>query len=342
MRNTLILAALLALVFGAVGCSVMHNGQRYWNVPRQAGIEFKSEPGKAYRYDIGFVNRFHGMRPGVIYLNPSYYFTSDVLDPSKTYAFLPRDYPTNGAQMIMPEEKVYPGQVFLSSTKSGVLYRMLEVAADINISAYPVDTVLVDPLVQKIVPLGRNCAFVPGLIQEVTAGKETVVVGANEEKPMEPGKVYAIANGGKVNTTQPVFVVTWLDMFGRVNITDRPKELVIHYRPPVQYPQLAQQQFAQQPQQVIVQQGGGSDFVQDMYMIQQMNRQNTQDFIDNTRRTLNSMGRSVDRMNQTNRETLGILGGAWCNQQQQNQQQMEQFRRQAEEARQRLQQQNRR
>jgi len=159
---------------------------------------------------------------------------------------------------------------------------------------------------------------------------------------MEPGKVYAIANGGKVNTTQPVFVVTWLDMFGRVNITDRPKELVIHYRPPVQYPQLAQQQFAQQPQQVIVQQGGGSDFVQDMYMIQQMNRQNTQDFIDNTRRTLNSMGRSVDRMNQTNRETLGILGGAWCNQQQQNQQQMEQFRRQAEEARQRLQQQNRR
>ena len=73
-------------------------------------------------------------------------------------------------------------------------------------------------------------------------------------------------------------------------------------------------------QHIYIHTDDGTDFAENMWMMNEMRRQNTQDFINSTNRTLDDMDGSIRRMNRTNMGTLGILEGARRQQELYNQQ----------------------
>jgi hypothetical protein len=70
-----------------------------------------------------------------------------------------------------------------------------------------------------------------------------------------------------------------------------------------------------------------NDPMDNWYTLQQMQRQSTQDFIDQTNKTMDSMDRSIRHMGRDNRDTLGILENARMQDELYRQQQRENMRR---------------
>jgi hypothetical protein len=68
-----------------------------------------------------------------------------------------------------------------------------------------------------------------------------------------------------------------------------------------------------------------NDPTYDWYILQQMQRQSTQDFINQTNKTMDSFDESIRRMGQNNRDMLGILQGAQMQQNLYNQQRQPRF-----------------
>lgn len=89
-------------------------------------------------------------------------------------------------------------------------------------------------------------------------------------------------------------------------------------------PAFAQQQI---PNEQHIYYHNDTDDTMNWYILQQMRRQNTQDFIDQTDDTMDSMDESIRRMRHNNRDTLGILEDAQRQQQLYEQQRRENMRR---------------